>query len=90
MGTFSYRKRPVVIEAFQYTEDDPNLTKAYPQWFLAAVAKGIVIDTSEGLAITTLEGNMLVSDTDWIIQGLMGELYPCKDHIFKATYEKAE
>jgi hypothetical protein len=27
---------------------------------------------------------------DWIIQGVMGEFYPCKDEIFKMTYEPVD
>lgn len=27
---------------------------------------------------------------DWIITGIKGEQYPCKDEVFKATYEKVE
>ena len=27
---------------------------------------------------------------DYIIQGVQGELYPCKPDIFEATYEKVE
>ncbi|WP_081851082.1 hypothetical protein [Bradyrhizobium sp. URHD0069] len=41
----------------------------------------------ESLWIGTLEGNMVASPGDWIIQGVKGELYPCKPDIFAATYE---
>ena len=27
---------------------------------------------------------------DWIITGIKGEQYPCKDEVFKATYEFVE
>ena len=27
---------------------------------------------------------------DWIITGVKGETYPCKDEVFKETYEPAE
>lgn len=37
--------------------------------------------------IETLEGTMKANPGDWIIQGIEGELYPCKDRIFKQTYE---
>jgi hypothetical protein len=30
---------------------------------------------------------MVARDGDWIIQGVKGELYPCKPDIFEATYE---
>jgi hypothetical protein len=40
--------------------------------------------------IDTLEGRMNVIEGDWIITGIAGEKYPCKDEIFKATYELVE
>ena len=40
-----------------------------------------------GMVIPTLEGVMVARENDWIIKGVAGELYPCKPHIFKATYE---
>lgn len=38
--------------------------------------------------IKTLEGDMIASPGDWIITGIEGERYPCKDSIFKKTYEE--
>lgn len=40
--------------------------------------------------IDTLEGGHRVCPGDWIITGASGEHYPCKDEIFRATYEPAE
>lgn len=37
--------------------------------------------------IDTLEGGHIVCPGDWIITGVVGEVYPCKDAIFQATYE---
>lgn len=37
--------------------------------------------------IDTLEGGHTVCPGDWIITGIRGELYPCKDAIFRETYE---
>ena len=37
--------------------------------------------------IDTLEGGHIVCPKDWIITGVQGEFYPCKDEIFEATYE---
>ncbi len=34
-------------------------------------------------------GTWKASVGDWIIQGVKGELYPCKPDIFEATYEPA-
>lgn len=42
------------------------------------------------LYINTLEGVHHVSVDDYVIQGVNGELYPCKPDIFEKTYELAE
>lgn len=49
---------------------------------------GIYIDPSDGaLVIRTLEGDMKVSDGDWIIRGTRDEFYPCKPGPFADTFE---
>ena len=40
--------------------------------------------------IDTLEGGHIVCPGDWIITGIADERYPCKDNIFKETYERVE
>jgi hypothetical protein len=40
------------------------------------------------LIIQTLEGNMGASIGDFIIKGIKGEFYACKEDIFKLTYDK--
>lgn len=38
--------------------------------------------------ITTLEGVMRIGYIgDWLITGVNGEQYPCKDDIFRKTYD---
>ena len=98
-----YRKRPVVIEAFQYDGDMINSSgKPYvPEWAISAVNNNtmyydgseLFIPTLEGdhhvtvLFIHTLEGDHHVTVGDYVIQGINGELYPCKPDIFEKTYE---
>lgn len=81
-----YRKKPVVIEAWKVGSRSP-----YPDWLRNALYKGIVQAVLGRKSITylipTLEGEMTAECGDWIIQGVKGELYPCKDDIFRATYE---
>lgn len=81
-----FRKKPVVIEAVQFTGD---ATQELVDFMYPA---DIVIKTSSPpyLSIHTLEGHMLANVGDWIIRGVKGELYPCKPDIFEATYEPAE
>ena len=38
--------------------------------------------------VETLEGTMRGNPGDWLIEGIQGELYPCNDDIFRATYEE--
>ncbi len=38
--------------------------------------------------VETLEGTMSGNAGDWLIQGVEGELYPCKPNVFDKTYEK--
>lgn len=53
-------------------------------------ASGVSIDPRDGrLIISTLEGLHWADEGDWIIRGVAGEFYPCKDAIFKETYEPA-
>ena len=91
-----YRKKPVVIEAFQYDGDLKGSDGKYyvPDWAVEAFEKGIITSSSDEpgvppcrLAIRTLEGVMLASVGDFIIRGVNSELYPCKPDIFAKTYE---
>lgn len=79
-----YRKKPVVIEAFRYTEDKP------PDWFVAKVQSGEIMPQRTCCDMQTLEGVMRGWAGDWIIQGVKGEIYPCKPDIFEATYDPVD
>ena len=85
-----FRKKPVVIEAVQYIGGgNVNPRGAVPMWLWAALETGEAYYTNgaDPLKLVTLEGDLTVSPGDWIIQGIKGELYPCKPDIFAATYE---
>ena len=43
-------------------------------------------DEDCGLYIETLEGDHKANTGDYIIKGVKGEFYPCKEDIFKKTY----
>lgn len=79
-----YRKKPVVIEALLYT----GTNSAEAVKFIGNNIKEIQQDFLESdLTIKTLEGDMHVSEGDYIIKGVKGEFYPCKPDIFEATYD---
>ena len=86
-----YRKRPVVIEAIQWTGDNLRevidaigLHESARKWTWEEYAAVVARD---GLKIFTLEGPLMASIGDWIIKGVKGEFYPCKPDIFAATYD---
>lgn len=83
-----FRKKPVVIDAFQHKFDDTS-TVPVPKWVFDASADGTFVWRDGELHIKTLEGLMHVSEDDWIIRGVKGELYPCKPDIFETTYDPA-
>ncbi|EGT4211845.1 hypothetical protein K9770_18690 [Clostridioides difficile] len=87
-----YRKKPVVIEAFEWLGSAEQ--KEEPTWIVRAIESGNVwIEQSLGelsprMYIRTLEGIHEANVGDYIIQGIKGELYPCKADIFRETYEE--
>ena len=98
-----YRKKPVVIEAFQMTKERRWDNTDWPNWFNQAwnrePGEGAVwidpdapiadgYESAAELVCGTLEGVHRIGWRDWIIRGIRGEIYPCKPDIFEATYEK--
>ncbi len=79
-----FQKKPVVIEAEQYT--------GKPGCHIpGGMCKGYSRDSCRHMGgkwhVHTLEGPLAVSPGDWIITGVQGEQYPCKPDIFEQTYE---
>ncbi len=83
-----YRKKPVVIDAWQWLPSKPEdfQPENWPEWVRDGYVK---VTLGERLEVITLEGVMTAGAGDWIIQGVKGEIYPCKPDIFAATYEPA-
>lgn len=80
-----YRKKPIIIEAIQYT--GKNRDQILIELKMPSIAEDLI---SEDLIIETLEGDMHASIGDYIIKGIKGEFYPCKPDIFEASYERIE
>lgn len=93
-----YRKRPVVIEAMQWTgenlreiiafTDGPPNTRSHHAGMMWEQYELLVAEN--GLVIFTLEGQHIATIGDWIIKGVKGEHYPCKPDVFEMTYEPAD
>jgi hypothetical protein len=82
-----YRKKPVIVEAIQWTGTNPNEIIEF-----CNKEREVAGFTRVGgrLVISTLEGRMNASIGDYIIRGVEGEFYPCKPDIFDETYESME
>ena len=96
MSVQRYKKKPVTIQALQWTG---NTHREMFDFLTGYVSKDDNIETDGdnfridhfaikgGLVIKTLEGDHLATISDYIIKGVEGEFYPCKESIFKKTYE---
>ncbi len=80
-----FRKKPVVIEAIKYLGpfSIDEMIEAWGSDFMSSYGQSNV----GLLMIKTLEGNLFANIGDYIIKGIKGEFYPCKEDIFELTYE---
>jgi hypothetical protein len=79
-----FRKKPITIEAMQLTDSKSVLD--IEDWINSG---DVGFSTNPPtLWIDTLEGRMEASTGDWIIKGIEGEFYPCKNEIFIKTYQE--
>lgn len=86
-----FRKKPIVIEAIQFTGDLGNRLECLNFDGGIVWGCGPGVDPCPGhLYIGTLEGEMRADAGDWIIRGVKGEVYPCKPDIFAVTYEAVD
>jgi hypothetical protein len=86
-----FRKKPIVIEATQWFKNGDHPDVEVPE-LLHEQARRKCAACSETMDthgwIDTLEGKHVVCPSDWIITGIQGERYPCKQDIFEKTYEQ--
>ena len=83
-----YRKKPVVIEAIQFKKDCFEEIKEFTEGNAFNFRTEKCMDGKSYCEIKTLEGTMTATEGDYIIKGVDGEFYPCKENIFKKTYEE--
>ena len=81
-----YRKVPVKIKAVRW--NGQNLGEVNK---LNTLGRSLSISAEKGkqviLLIETLEGTHECKQGNWVIQGVEGEIYPCRDDIFRKTYK---
>lgn len=85
-----YRKKPIVIDAVQWNCEQSELDQVNAWWAAAGNTAPFTLNPSKTIAIPTPEGTVLAIPGDWVIRGVKGEIYPCKNDIFELTYEKVE
>lgn len=85
-----YRKKPVVIEAVKFLGESNYI--GVSRWMGRELTE--LDDPEDVIEITTLESRLneplIVEAGNWVIRGIEGELYPCRDDIFHQTYELAQ
>ena len=83
-----FRKKPVVIDAVQWTGDNRReimlffAKEGFINWHWSSIQE------INSIFIDTLEGTHEARIGDWIIKGVNGEFYPCKPDIFEMIYEE--
>lgn len=82
-----YKKKPVVIEAKVFTNESAT---SVADWAGSQAMLEHTPDNTWQLVIHTLEGDMVANEGDYILKGVKGEFYPCREDIFLETYEPAE
>lgn len=88
-----YRKRPVVIEAAEWTGDVETLYSfvGTQNWGRADVHEIPWDHSDEEQVVIWNEAErcwLPLPVGHWIVRGVQGEFYPCKADIFRATYEE--
>ena len=89
-------KNPVVVNAIQWKEvwwadSISKYPDLFPEWLVEAyeLKRFWQDDETGNLMIKTEEGVMRFQKGDWIIKGIEGEIYPCKNSIFQKSYTLA-
>jgi len=81
-----WRKKPVIVDAYQWFSTDPqngDVTMLEEQKVVGDMTFVGCIKTLED----TEESAHYVCESDYIITGVKGEKYACKEDIFLRTYE---
>lgn len=89
MPVARFRKKPIVIEAIQWSGGNEAEIRDFSHGMFEALTEPSPDDLE---ATATVFDNLhstwvLVYPRDWIIKGIARECYPCRDSVFHETYE---
>ena len=84
----TYMKKPIQIEAIQWNGKNFDEIKEFCKDAMIAYGGELIIPTLE-------DGNFIkakhvATEGDYVIKGIRGEFYFCKEDIFNETYEEVE
>mgnify|MGYP003404274806 CR=1 FL=1 len=85
-----FRKKPAEIEARLFNGQNGEMIAEWCGGTLDRPMNGPYAMGPAKILIPTLEGTMEAIAGSWIIQGVQGEFYLCKQDIFESTYEEVE
>lgn len=91
------RKKPVIVNAFQYKRDRYNVNAEYciPSWAVKAHLEGVIyFEKYDGnpheLFVKTPDGARRVLVGDYIVLEETGEIHRCSSEIFNHMYEEVD
>ena len=78
MTSYPFRKKPIEITAVR--------------WWPGKRVDGVIEHPARSVGVgaafvSTVNGPVAIEPGEWIITGIDGETYPCKDEIFRKTYD---
>jgi hypothetical protein len=92
----AFRCKPLLKEAVQFGGFDERMNPTFeafdtkaPRWLAKGFKDGRIFERGGVLFIRTLEGTMKVRTGAYVVRGIRGEIYPCEESIFEASYELA-
>ena len=85
-------KKPIVVNVFRWTEEATSNMDIWPYWLAMAHNEGMFLHSlnEKTATIKTSTGEHGCRLSDWIIQGVKGEIYHCEPDIFEQTYDVIE
>ncbi len=85
-----YRKKSALVEAVRLPPKGEVPDERLLRFIGRPGSNLISFDPESGARIVTPDGIARGRPGDWIIRGNDGHLYPCRDDLFRALYERAD
>lgn len=84
----TYMKKPIPIEAIQWNGKNFDEIKKFCKDTMIAYGGELIIPTLEDGKF--IKAKHVATEGDYVIKGVRGEFYFCKEDIFNETYEEVE